>query len=104
PQRIRYTMSDEKILNISLVNAVYGEEQEAMLNILEKTPGVHGVTPELSVDKKLARLSIRIDKDLVLSTILDVLAEYRLQIEGITTQEPTFEDAFTAITRKREKK
>ena len=104
PQRIRYTMSDEKILNITLVNAVYGEEQEVMLNTLEKIPGVHGVTPELSIDKKLARLSIRVEKDLVLSTILEVLAGYRLQIEGITTQEPTFEDAFTAITRRRENK
>jgi ABC-2 type transport system ATP-binding protein len=101
PEHIRYTMSDVKILYITLANAVYNEEQEIMLNTLEKIPGVHGVTPELDADKKLARLSIRVQKDLILSTILEVLAEYRLRIGGITTQEPTFEDAFTAITRRR---
>jgi ABC-2 type transport system ATP-binding protein len=101
PDHIRYTMSDEKIISIVLVDVVYGEEQEAMINTLERIPGVYGVTPELDIDKKLARLSIRVQKDLILSTILEVLSEYRLRIEGITTQEPTFEDAFTAITRRR---
>ncbi|HEY94333.1 MAG TPA: ABC transporter ATP-binding protein [Dehalococcoidia bacterium] len=101
PEHIRYTMSDEKILTIILVDAEYNVKQETMLNTLEKIPGVHGVTPELDIDKKLARLSIRVQKDLILSTILEVLAGYQLQINGITTQEPTFEDAFTAITRRR---
>ena len=101
PDHIRYTMSDEKIINIVLVDTVYSQEMEVMLNTLEKITGVYGVTPELDVDGKLVRLSIRVQKDLVLSTILEVLAKYQLQIRGITTQEPTFEDAFTAITRRR---
>jgi len=101
PDHIRYTMSNEKVINISLVDAIFNQEQEVMLNVLEKIPGVYGVTPELDIDRKLDRLSIRVQKDLILSTILGVLAEYQLQIEGITTLEPTFEDAFTAITRRR---
>ncbi len=101
PEHIRYTMADEKVINITLVDTVYSEEQEKVLNTLEKIPGVYGVTPERDVDKRLARLSIRVQKDIILSTILDVLAEYKLRIGGITTQEPTFEDAFTAITRRR---
>jgi ABC-2 type transport system ATP-binding protein len=101
PDHIRYTMSDEKIINIVLVDTLYSQEMEVMLNTLEKITGVYGVTPELDVDGKLVRLSIRVQKDLVLSTILEVLAKYQLQIRGIATQEPTFEDAFTAITRRR---
>jgi len=101
PDRIRYTMSDEKILNITLVDTVFSKEKEVMLNALEKIPGVYGVTPELDIDRKLTRLSIRVQKDLILSTILDVLTEYLIRIEGITTLGPTFEDAFTAITRRR---
>ncbi len=101
PDHIRYTMSDEKIINIALVDTVYSQEMEVMLNTLEKITGVYGVTPELDVDGKLVRLSVRVQRDLVLSTILEVLAKYQLQIRGITTQEPTFEDAFTAITRRR---
>ena len=101
PNHIRYTMSDEKIINITLVDAVYSQEMEVMINTLEKIPGVYGATPELYINNKLTRLTIRVQKDLVLSTILEVLAKYNLIIEGITTQEPTFEAAFTAITRRR---
>ncbi len=103
PDHIRYTMSDEKIINITLVNAEYDEKQEIIFNNLEKVPGVYGITPELDIDKNLARISIRVQKDLLLSTILEILSGYDLQIGGITTQEPTFEDAFTSITRRRRK-
>ena len=101
PEHIRYTMSDEKILTITLVDTVNAEEQGKLLNTLEKIPGVHGVTPELNNNRSLIKLVFRINKNLVLSTILDVLAKHGVKISEITTQEPTFEDAFTAITRRR---
>ncbi|UCC15897.1 MAG: ABC transporter ATP-binding protein [Dehalococcoidales bacterium] len=101
PDHIRYTLSDEKVISISLVDSAYIEEREIMLNTIEEIPGVHGVTPELSIDKSLVKLVIRANKDIVLSTILEVLGKHRIKIGDITSQEPTFEDAFNAITRKR---
>jgi ABC-2 type transport system ATP-binding protein len=101
PEHIRYTLSDEKVINMTVTDTPYSEEQEKMINALEKIPGVFGVTPELDIDRSLVKLVLRVNKDIVLSTILEVIADHRIIISEITTQEPTFEDAFNAITRRR---
>jgi ABC-2 type transport system ATP-binding protein len=101
PDRIRSTLSDEKVVSITLTDKPYGEEQEKMVNALEKIPGIYGVTPELNMDRSLVKLVLRVNRDIVLSTILEVMTGYGIIISEINTQEPTFEDAFNAITRKR---
>jgi hypothetical protein len=48
--------------------------------------------------------SIRVDKNLDLSGILEIIMKNGLNIKGINTKEPTLEDAFIAITKKQDKK
>ena len=101
PNNIQYMMSDEKVFNITFIGAVFNEEPGEMLNELERMPGVFGATPEFDADRNFIKMSIRVDKDMALSSILEVIMKNGLKIEGINTQEPTLEDAFRAITRRR---
>jgi len=101
PNNIQYTMADEKVFNITFIDAVFNDQQGQMLNELERMPGVYGVTPEFDVDRNFIRMSIRADKDMALSRILEVIMKNGLKVGVINTQEPTLEDAFRAITRER---
>jgi ABC-2 type transport system ATP-binding protein len=101
PNRIQYTLSDEKVFNITFIDAEFGEEKDRMLNELEQITGVYGATPELDKDRTFVKLAIRVNQDITLSGILGVLTKYGMKIGTINTQEPTLEDAFRAITRKR---
>lgn len=101
PNNIQYTMSDEKVFNITFIDSVFNDEQGKMLNELEQMPGVYGATPEFDIDRNFIRMSIRVDKDTALSSILEVIMKNGMKIGGINTQEPTLEDAFRAITKER---
>ena len=93
--------SDEKVYNITFVDAGFDDKEEGMLNKLEQMPGVYGATPEFDADRNFIRMSVRVDKDMPLFRILDVLTRNGMKIGGINTQEPTLEDAFRAIIRGR---
>jgi ABC-2 type transport system ATP-binding protein len=101
PNNIQYMMSDEKFFNITFANSSFNAEQGQMLNELEQMPGVYGATPEYDADRNFVRLSIRVDKDMALSSILEVTMRNGMTIGGINTQEPSLEDAFRAIIRGR---
>jgi ABC-2 type transport system ATP-binding protein len=101
PNNIQYLLSDEKVFVISFVNAVFTAEQEKTLNELEKVTGVFGVTPEIGRERNFSRVSIRADKNMPLHNILETIIRSGITIGGVNTQEPTLEDVFTAITRRR---
>lgn len=101
PARIQYTMSKERVVDVTFVDAVFTPECTNLIDKLEKMPGIYGVTPEIAEDNFLSQLSIRMDKDLVLSNILEAIMNGGLKIKGVDTEEPTLEDAFMAITRHR---
>jgi len=98
PDNIRYMMFDEKVFNITFLDAVFNDEQAKMVNELEEVAGVHGVTPEVDPERNFHGLSIRVDKDMDLSGILEVIMKSGLKIRMMNTKEPTLEDAFMAIT------
>jgi len=98
PDNIRYMMFDERILEITLLGAVYNEECRKMIDELDRMDGIHGVTPEVKPDGGFRGISIRFDKSMDLSSILKVVTKNRLKIRSINTYEPTLEDAFIAIT------
>jgi ABC-2 type transport system ATP-binding protein len=103
PDNIRYMMFDEKVFNITFIDAVFNDGQVKMVNELEEMPGVHGVTPEVDPERNFHGLSIRVNKNMDLSDILEVIMKSELKIRMINTKEPTLEDAFIAITsRQRE--
>ena len=103
PRNIRYTMSDEKVFHITFADALFAAGHEQMLNEIENVAGVHGATPEID-GGLLVAISIRTDKNLALSTILPFIEKGNLTIGDVHTEEPTLEEAFTAITRKQSRR
>jgi len=99
PDNIRYMMFDEKVFVITFIDAVFNDEHLKMVNDLEQVQGVHGVTPEIDSERSLHEISIRVDKNMDLASILEVVMKSGLRIKTINTKEPTLEDAFMAITR-----
>ncbi|MBN2240503.1 MAG: ABC transporter ATP-binding protein [Dehalococcoidales bacterium] len=100
PEKIRNLFIEEKMLHVTFDETVYSEEQEkALLALLERTEGVNGVTPGIDDKRLLHTLSIRVDKDISLSGIIDILIRNDLRILTISTSEPSLENAFMKITR-----
>jgi ABC-2 type transport system ATP-binding protein len=104
PDNIRYVMLDERVLNITFNGMIFNGDMEKMVDELEETSGVHGATPNVSPEGALSGISIRVDKNIDLSNILEIIMKNRLNIRGITIKEPTLEDAFIAITKKQDEK
>ncbi|MEE8414182.1 MAG: ABC transporter ATP-binding protein [Dehalococcoidales bacterium] len=103
PNNIQYTMLDEKVFSITFTNTLFNADPEEMVNLLEKTAGVYGATPEIDKDGNLSGMSVRISKGMDLSGILSVIMKNGLKIGSINTREPSLEEAFIAITgRKKE--
>jgi len=98
PDNIRYKMFDEMPLYITFYDVEFSEEHEKMVVMLQEMPGVYGVTPEIDHDKSFRGISIRVDKNMDLSSILEIILKNGLKIRKINTQEPTLEEAFIAIT------
>jgi hypothetical protein len=68
------------------------------MNELEEMPGVHGATPEVDPERNFHGISIRVNKNMDLGSILEIIMKSGLKIRMINTKEPTLEDAFMAIT------
>ncbi len=98
PDNVRYMMFKESVLKITFTNALYNHEQEIMVGNLERLPGVHVATPEVSPDTNFCGITVRVDKNMDLSNILEVITKSKLKISTINTEEPTLEDAFIQIT------
>jgi len=101
PDNIRYKMFDERPFNITFYDAWYSEEQERIVDEIEEMHGVYGATPDIDHDKRFRGISIRVDKNMDLSSVLEVILKSGLKIKTVNTQEPTLEDAFIAITGQR---
>ncbi|MEM2885799.1 MAG: DUF4162 domain-containing protein [Thermoproteota archaeon] len=98
PDNVRYAMFDEKTFEITFAGAEFDEEHGKMVDELEALPGVHGATPDVDPEMGFRGLSIRVDKDTDLSSILEVVMKSELRIRTVNTKEPSLEDAFMAIT------
>ena len=94
-------MLEEKVFNMIFIDATFNGEHAKMISELEETHGVHGVTPEIDQEGKFRGISVRVDKNMDLCDVLDVIMKRGLRIRMINTKEPTLEDAFMAITRRR---
>lgn len=101
PGKIQHAIVEEKILSLTFIEAVLnGEQCRQMLNALEEMPGVHGATPDTDTQGNLQEISLRVDKGIDLSGILQIIMNHGLKIGSINTTEPSLEDAFMAITRR----
>ena len=101
PDNIRYKMLDEKLINITFHGAVFNEKAEKIVDELQGIPGVYGVTPDVSPNMNFHGVSLRVNKNLDLSSVLEPIIRNGLKIMAVNTAEPTLEDAFIAITGRR---
>jgi ABC-2 type transport system ATP-binding protein len=101
PAKIQYMILDEKILDFTFNDVVFNTDQsKKMLNELESITGVLGMTPDFDGERNLRGISIRVDKGLDISGILEVIMKNGLKIGSINTTEPSLEDVFIEITRR----
>jgi len=98
PNNIQYMMLDEKVFNVNFIGAVSNKEQEKILNELEEMPGVHSAALEVDLERNFYGMSIRVNKDMDLSDILEVIMKNGLKIGIINTKEPTLEEVFMTVT------
>ncbi len=102
PGKIQLTIMDEKVFNITFMDSVLtDEESRKMMTALEAITGVRAATPDIDRERNFRGLSLRVDKSIDLSGILEVILKNGLKISRINTTEPSLEDAFMAITRRR---
>ncbi|MEK7353297.1 MAG: ABC transporter ATP-binding protein, partial [Chloroflexota bacterium] len=73
PSKIQLTIMDEKVFNITFIDAVFNdEESRKMATALEAIAGVHSATPDIDRERNFRGLSLRLDKGIDLSGILEV--------------------------------
>ncbi len=98
PDNIRYMIVDEKLLNITFSETPFNDEVTKMVGELENLNGVHGMTPEIDAENNFLGLSLRVEKETDLRSILEIILGFNLKIKTVDTELPTLEDAFMAIT------
>jgi ABC-2 type transport system ATP-binding protein len=102
PDRIRFDMMDENEFIVSLHETIFSGIHEVMLDNLQEITGIKGVTPNIQHETgRFLGLSLRIEKNMDLSEVIEFLIRNKLSINAINTKEPTLEDAFIAITGNR---
>ena len=98
PDNIRYMIIDQKRLDMTFSETPFSKEMTKMVAELENLNGVHGVTPEVDAEHNLLGLSLRVEKETDLRSILEIIMGFNLKIRTVNTDLPTLEDAFMAIT------
>ena len=101
PANVQYALSDEKIFEITFVAPLSLDDQHPMLDMLEHITGVRGAVPETDAAGCCVTLAIRVDRGLALSEMLKVVARSGAEIAAVNTREPTLEEVFTKMTRRR---
>ncbi|MDQ1281416.1 MAG: transporter [Thermoproteota archaeon] len=102
PDNIRNMTVDEKVFNVMFLDMVFNDDMTKMVNQLSEIIGVRGAMPEVDSDGVFHGLTIHADKDLDISTILDIIIKRGLKIRIINSKEPTLEDAFMIITNRQQ--
>ncbi len=105
PANIKRTVIGEKILDITCSEGYFdtGQEQE-MLSALRLRPGVREITFDIGRERNLRAISVRVDKEMNLSGILELIVSRTPGILSITTSEPSLEEVFMRITRREQRR
>lgn len=96
PDAIRYLRIEDRVFKAFLSEGA--TVPEALLNELKSFPGIHDL--KLINGTNGAGFSLRVPKDSDIAPILFALTKSGLPIRSVSTEEPTLEDAFIAITGK----
>ena len=97
PDNVRHLVIEDRFLRIAFTDALFGAKEAKLVKDLEATENVHSVSAEVDQGKRLSGLTMRVEKDMDLTSILRKLTESGLKISTVNCDEPTLEDAFNAI-------
>jgi len=103
PDNIRRLIRPETVYNITLQSPKFNKEHEKMLKDLQEMAGVKNLTPRVTPEGVFQRLTLYLDKNYSLSSVLKVLFSYGLEIKSVDAREPDLEEAFIALTREEQK-
>jgi ABC-2 type transport system ATP-binding protein len=98
PDNVRHLVTEERTLRIAFSGVVFGENQHRLLSKMEEVPGVHSASPVLTREGTLIGFSIKIEKEVDLTRVLNLVAGSELNIKSVNIEEPSLEDAFMAMT------
>jgi ABC-2 type transport system ATP-binding protein len=100
PDNLRHLVIDDMVLRIVFADTFLGSKGEKLIKDIEATEGVHSVLVEVDKNKSPQCLKIRVKKEMNLTGILRILTKGGFRIKVVTTEEPTLEEAFRAITNR----
>jgi ABC-2 type transport system ATP-binding protein len=102
PAEIQSAIREENNFVIEFKGAELSSGQShSILETLKALPGVHSLTADIVEERELKSISIKTDKDIDLSGILSVIINNGLKITGVNTGEPSLEEAFMTLTKKK---
>ncbi len=101
PENVQYALTDDKVFEISFVTPVPAGDLALALEKLKQTEGLHDVKTEARLNGDVAGLKLRVNRKVLLSSLLPLIGETGAQIATINTREPTLEEVFTSMTRGR---
>jgi len=104
PDNIRLLLGDDKTVKITFEHVTFNKKHEGMLKKLLEITNVKKATPNVDADGTLRTLHISADRKLDLHEVLDVIMSYSLRVKSINVVEPTLEEAFINITRRKDRK
>jgi ABC-2 type transport system ATP-binding protein len=104
PDNIRRLIRPETIYNVTFQNPKFSKRHEKMLKDLKGVAGVKNLVPEVTTEGIFQKLTLYLDKNHSLSSVLKVLLAHGLEIKSIDAREPALEEAFIALTQKEPKK
>jgi ABC-2 type transport system ATP-binding protein len=101
PANVQYALSDDKMFEISLVSPLSRSEIPEVMERLKQIPGVRDVRADSGQSGDASELLLRVNRSVPLSGVLSVISLTGAAIATINTREPTLEEVFTSMTRRR---
>ena len=101
PANVQYALSDDKMFEISFVTPMPQGESLQVVERLRQIPGVRDVRAECGQNGDASEVLLRVNRNLPLSGVLSVIGLTGVAIATVNTREPTLEEVFTSMTRRR---
>ena len=98
PDNIRCTIFEDNVFKITFIDTDLDEKIEKIVKTVGEIPSVNDIAPEFDSEGKFLGIKLRVNKNMDLSNILEVIMKDGLKIKMISSEEPTLEDAFMVIT------
>jgi ABC-2 type transport system ATP-binding protein len=99
-KNIQNQVFDKKSVHISFAEVIPDDKLEKMKGELKTIPGIESVTLETSQRYGYGGVSLQLNKDFDLSSIMEVISGSAIKVNSINTREPGLEDAFLSLVKR----